>query len=181
MSLPTRGAKNSLVPVTTQFLQEKIKFIVSEVFRKHGGTCIITPLLKPKSKLLRHSSESCVQLMTCNGNIVSLPYDLRIPFARYVVFNNISNIRRYAIERVYREKRVRMFYRKLRSQNKIIKISINYYIFSMYLFKHALNQQNSCLDRQRNNFFSFLESLEGFLPSVSEIHFCQFLKNKALN
>lgn len=44
--------------------------------------------------------------MTHFGGIVSLPHDLRVPFARYVAWNNLSLLRRYSIERVYREKKV---------------------------------------------------------------------------
>lgn len=64
-----------------------------------------TPLLMPKSKYYE-DVESCVKLMTHFGNIVSLPIDLRVPFARYVAWNNINSFRRYSVERVYKEKKV---------------------------------------------------------------------------
>jgi histidyl-tRNA synthetase len=36
------------------------------------------------------------------GEILSLRYDLTVPFARYVAMNKISNIKRYHIAKVYR-------------------------------------------------------------------------------
>lgn len=59
----------------------------------------------PKSQYYE-GVESCVKLMTHFGGIVSLPHDLRVPFARYVAWNGITLLRRYSVERVYREKKV---------------------------------------------------------------------------
>lgn len=36
------------------------------------------------------------------GEILSLRYDLTVPFARYVAMNKIANIKRYHIAKVYR-------------------------------------------------------------------------------
>ena len=36
------------------------------------------------------------------GEILSLRYDLTVPFARYVAMNKIDNIKRYHVARVYR-------------------------------------------------------------------------------
>lgn len=36
------------------------------------------------------------------GEILSLRYDLTVPFARYLAMNKISNIKRYHIAKVYR-------------------------------------------------------------------------------
>lgn len=76
-----------------------------QIFKQHGGQNLSTPLLMPKSHYYE-GVESCVKLMTHFGGIVSLPHDLRVPFARYVAWNGISLLRRYSIERVYREKKV---------------------------------------------------------------------------
>ena len=105
MNLPARGTP-SVLSSKRQFLQESVKQKIIEIFQKHGGIYLATPLLMPKS--IRHSNftESSVKLMTRTGSIVSIPHDLRTPFARYVVWNNISHIRRYAIERVFRDKKV---------------------------------------------------------------------------
>ncbi|KAJ8673725.1 hypothetical protein QAD02_004987, partial [Eretmocerus hayati] len=109
MSLPARGSTNSLLP-KFRFFHEGVKAKVIEIFQRHGGVCVSTPLLMPKSGPLYSLTDTCVRLMTRTGSVVSLPHDLRAPFARYVAWNNISNIRRYSIERVYREKKVHGFH-----------------------------------------------------------------------
>lgn len=106
MSIPARGFA-SCPPPRVLFLQEYVKSKVIEVFQRHGGVCLGSPLLMPKSGYSHNHIDSCVKLMTRTGSVVSLPHDLRAPFARYVAWNNITHLRRYAIERVYREKKVK--------------------------------------------------------------------------
>ncbi|XP_012527780.1 eIF-2-alpha kinase GCN2 [Monomorium pharaonis] len=109
MNLPIRGMP-SVLSSKKQFLQESVKQKIIEIFQKHGGIHLATPLLMPKSVQHSNLTESSVKLMTRTGSIVSIPHDLRTPFARYVVWNNISHIRRYAIERVFRDKKARGFH-----------------------------------------------------------------------
>lgn len=105
MNLPARGIPNVL-SLKKQFLQENVKQKIVEIFQKHGGIYLATPLLMPKSVQHSNFTESSVKLMTRAGSVVSIPHDLRTPFARYIIWNNISHIRRYAIERVFRDKKV---------------------------------------------------------------------------
>lgn len=92
------------------FTQKYVKSKVIQIFEKHGGEYIATPLLMPKSGINSGNlAENCVQLMTRTGSIVSIPHDLRVPFARFVAWNSIKTCRRYAIERVYRENKVCKF------------------------------------------------------------------------
>ncbi|XP_026672144.1 uncharacterized protein LOC108628228 [Ceratina calcarata] len=107
MNLPSKVHVNS---ISWKRNQERVKRKVIEVFQRHGGVYLGTPLLIPKSQQFCNFSNSNVQLMTRNGNIVCIPHDLRTPFARYVVWNNVPHIRRYAIERVFREKKVLGFH-----------------------------------------------------------------------
>ncbi|XP_076633537.1 eukaryotic translation initiation factor 2 alpha kinase Gcn2 isoform X1 [Colletes latitarsis] len=107
MNLPSRGHINFL---SWKKYQEVVKYKVIEVFQRHGGVNLETPLLMPKSRQFCSFSDSYVNLMTRNGNIVCIPHDLRAPFARYIVWNNVVHIRRYAIERVFREKKVLGFH-----------------------------------------------------------------------
>lgn len=109
MSLPSRSSTN-FVSWKKHFLHESVKNKVLEVFRRHGGVYLATPLLMPTSGQFCNFYDSSVKLMTRIGNIVSIPHNLRAPFARYIVWNNILHIRRYAIERVFREKKVRGFH-----------------------------------------------------------------------
>ncbi|XP_070151406.1 eIF-2-alpha kinase GCN2 isoform X2 [Polyergus mexicanus] len=106
MNLPARGMP-SVLSSKKQVLQENVKQKIIEIFQKHGGICLTTPLLMPKSIQHSNFTEYSVKLMTRTGSIVSIPHDLRTPFARYIVWNNISHIRRYAIERVFRDKKAR--------------------------------------------------------------------------
>lgn len=88
-------------------LQSKIV----SLFCKHGAIEVVTPLLSP---LVKKSSSygSIVRLMTHSGSVVTLPHDLRIPFAKHVALNGINMIRRYSVGRVYREKKVFNFHPK---------------------------------------------------------------------
>ncbi|KAI4482571.1 hypothetical protein M0804_008424 [Polistes exclamans] len=109
MNLTAKEIAN-LISSKRLYLQENVKAKVIEIFQKHGGICLNTPLLMPKSSQHNNFTDASVQLMTRTGSIVSIPHDLRAPFARYVVWNKIPYVRRYAIERVFREKKVRGFH-----------------------------------------------------------------------
>ena len=103
MNLPSKDIAKALSP-KVQFHQENVKAKVIEIFRRHGGINLMTPLLMPNTMQFYNHTDSCVKLMTRTGSIFGIPYDLRAPFARYASRRNITNLRRYAIERVYREK-----------------------------------------------------------------------------
>ena len=45
-------------------------------------------------------------MMDHSGMVVGMPFDLRVPFARYVARNGISEMKRYSIEKVFRSKKV---------------------------------------------------------------------------
>ncbi|CAK9814660.1 eIF-2-alpha kinase GCN2 [Anthophora quadrimaculata] len=107
MNLPNRGHTNF---VAWRKHQEGVKCKVIEILQRHGGVYLGTPLLIPKSYQFCSFSNSSVKLMTRNGNIVCIPHDLRTPFARYIVWNNVPHTRRYAIEKVFREKKVLGFH-----------------------------------------------------------------------
>ena len=44
-----------------------------------------------------------VQVMTRSGGVVSLPYDLRVPFARFLARAQVTNLKRYSISPVFRD------------------------------------------------------------------------------
>ncbi|XP_021938823.1 eIF-2-alpha kinase GCN2 isoform X2 [Zootermopsis nevadensis] len=96
--------KNASLPMLLM-LQELAKERIALVFQKHGATCLSTPLLMPQN-VLYDNTDSCVRLMSHSGGIVTIPHDLRVPFARYVARNGITCLKRYTIDKVYREKRV---------------------------------------------------------------------------
>lgn len=92
--------KKTIAPVKTAHSSNPCPIIYFQV---------ITPLLVPMSKNVYQNS---VRVMTHSGSVVTLPYDLRLPFIRHVALNGISFIRRYSIGRVYREKKVFNFHPK---------------------------------------------------------------------
>ena len=47
-----------------------------------------------------------MQILDSNGAILTLPYNLRVGFARYVARHGVTNLKRYAIDRVYHARRV---------------------------------------------------------------------------
>ncbi|NXN94799.1 E2AK4 kinase, partial [Rhinopomastus cyanomelas] len=85
--------------------QQHVCEIVSRIFKRHGAIKLHTPLLMPRNKKLYEHNEASY-FMDQSGMLVMLPYDLRIPFARFVARNNISNLKRYCIERVFRPRKL---------------------------------------------------------------------------
>lgn len=82
---------------------ENVKFIIEQIFRKHGAIDVSTPLLTPYNK---SEHDLAVRLMTHSGLVVTLPTDLRQTFLRLIAQNlQINLLRRYAIGRIYQEKR----------------------------------------------------------------------------
>ncbi|XP_036323634.1 eIF-2-alpha kinase GCN2 [Rhagoletis pomonella] len=88
---------------------EFVKAKVVALFRKHGAIEVDTPLLSPLSK---HTNpwNNPVRLMTHSGCVVVLPSDLRTEFARHITMNGVNMIRRYCVDRVYREEKVFNFH-----------------------------------------------------------------------
>ncbi|XP_067152724.1 eIF-2-alpha kinase GCN2 isoform X8 [Apteryx mantelli] len=86
-------------------IQQHVCETVSRIFKRHGAIKLHTPLLMPRNKKLYEHNEASY-FMDHSGMLVMLPYDLRIPFARYVARNNISNLKRYCIERVFRPRKL---------------------------------------------------------------------------
>ena len=83
---------------------ERVADILKRVFHKHGAMELKTPLLMPKCDLYK-SQEQYVRIMDQQGGVVALPYDLRIPFARYIAKSGITKFKRFCIDRVYRDRK----------------------------------------------------------------------------
>ncbi|XP_066245327.1 histidine--tRNA ligase, cytoplasmic isoform X2 [Euwallacea similis] len=78
---------------------------VIAVFKKHGAETIDTPVFELKEVLTGkygEDSKLIYDLKDQGGEILSLRYDLTVPFARYLAMNKITNIKRYHIAKVYR-------------------------------------------------------------------------------
>uniref|UniRef100_T1IQL0 non-specific serine/threonine protein kinase n=1 Tax=Strigamia maritima TaxID=126957 RepID=T1IQL0_STRMM len=96
-----KGSFNSRLILAQKFVRNEL----SKIFQRHGALNVITPLFMPKSSFYENN-DLCVTIIDHSGAVVSLPYELKMSFARYIVKNNIINLKRYAISRVFREKKV---------------------------------------------------------------------------
>ncbi|TSO67491.1 eIF-2-alpha kinase GCN2 [Bagarius yarrelli] len=86
-------------------LQQYVYETITRVFRKHGAVRLQTPLLLPRNRKLYEGCEVAC-FMDHSGMLVTLPYDLRVSFARFVARNGISHLKRYSIERVFRPRKL---------------------------------------------------------------------------
>ncbi|XP_046671866.1 histidine--tRNA ligase isoform X2 [Homalodisca vitripennis] len=75
------------------------------VFKRHGAETIDTPIFELKEVLTGkygEDSKLIYDLADQGGELLSLRYDLTVPFARYLAMSKITNIKRYHIAKVYR-------------------------------------------------------------------------------
>ena len=89
----------------TILAQQMVHESVKSVFLQHGALRLKTSLLAPRTKLLEQL-ELAVSLMDHSGALLTLPFDLRIPFARYVARNAVVHMKRFDIGCVYRVNRI---------------------------------------------------------------------------
>lgn len=87
-------------------IREKCFGIIRGVFKRHGAVEIDTPVFELRETLLGKYGEEggklIYDLADQGGELLSLRYDLTVPFARYVAMHGIDNIKRFHIARVYR-------------------------------------------------------------------------------
>jgi len=86
-------------------IKEKAINLIKGEFKKHGAVEIDTPVFELKETLMGkygEDSKLIYDLEDQGGEILSLRYDLTVPFARYVAMNNIKQIKRFHIAKVYR-------------------------------------------------------------------------------
>ncbi|CAM1505637.1 Fc.00g112740.m01.CDS01 [Cosmosporella sp. VM-42] len=87
-------------------IRDKIFSTITEVFKRHGGVTIDTPVFELKEILsgkYGEDSKLIYDLADQGGEICSLRYDLTVPFARFLAMNkDITSIKRYHIAKVYR-------------------------------------------------------------------------------
>lgn len=87
-------------------LRDRIFTTIANVFKRHGGTALDTPVFELREILAGkygEDSKLIYDLQDQGGEICSLRYDLTVPFARYLAMNpDIKNIKRYHIAKVYR-------------------------------------------------------------------------------
>lgn len=86
-------------------IREGIFNTLSNIFKRHGGVTIDTPVFELREILAGkygEDSKLIYNLQDQGGELCSLRYDLTVPFARFAAMNNIQNIKRYHIAKVYR-------------------------------------------------------------------------------
>ncbi|VDO09362.1 unnamed protein product [Rodentolepis nana] len=91
-------------PVQMSIL-ENVFGVIRACFKRHDAVSIETPVFELREVLTgKYGEESKLiyDLEDQGGELLSLRYDLTVPFARYVAMNKIRNIKRFQIGKVYR-------------------------------------------------------------------------------
>lgn len=86
-------------------IREQVFNTIRKVFKRHGGVEIDTPVFELKEVLTGkygEDSKLIYDLADQGGELLSLRYDLTVPFARFLAMNSVGNIKRYHIAKVYR-------------------------------------------------------------------------------
>lgn len=88
-----------------ELLRERIFQIIINCFKTHGAQPLKTPVCERRELLAgKYGEESKLiyNLEDQGGELLSLRYDLTVPFARYLGQNKIQTMTRYQIAEVYR-------------------------------------------------------------------------------
>ena len=86
-------------------IREKAFQKILKVFRKHGAVGIDTPVFELRETLTGkygEDSKLIYDLSDQGGELLSLRYDLTVPFARFLAMSDNTQIKRYHIAKVYR-------------------------------------------------------------------------------
>ncbi|VUZ56863.1 unnamed protein product [Hymenolepis diminuta] len=103
MLKPPKGTRDRN-PVQMNIL-ENVFGVIRACFKRHDAVSIETPVFERREVLTgKYGEESKLiyNLEDQGGELLSLRYDLTVPFARYVAMNKIRNIKRFQIGKVYR-------------------------------------------------------------------------------
>ena len=105
MNVKTAKGTRDLTPFQMR-IREKIINEVKDVFKLHNAEEIDTPVFELTelltSKYGNDNSKLIYDLQDQGGELLSLRYDLTVPFARYVASHGITSMKRYQIGKVYR-------------------------------------------------------------------------------
>ena len=86
-------------------IREQVFATIRRVFKRHGGVEIDTPVFELKEVLTGkygEDSKLIYDLADQGGELLSLRYDLTVPFARFLAMNSVGNIKRFHVAKVYR-------------------------------------------------------------------------------
>ncbi|KAI8785192.1 eukaryotic translation initiation factor 2-alpha kinase 4 [Biomphalaria glabrata] len=98
------AAYENMITWRTSLLYQQMKSAITTVFINHGAIHIPLPLFMPKCNVY-DEDVPLVKVMNSKGGIVSIPMDQRVSFARFVGRKNICSLKRFSIEKVFREKK----------------------------------------------------------------------------
>ncbi|KAJ1992288.1 eukaryotic translation initiation factor 2-alpha kinase [Dimargaris cristalligena] len=87
---------------TNSVYYDRVHDYLSRIFRRHGAVEVCTPLLMPRLDIYDQFQKP-VHVMDPTGTLVQLPYDLTLPFARYVARNKIQELKRFSFDKIYKE------------------------------------------------------------------------------
>ncbi|CAH0515311.1 unnamed protein product [Peronospora belbahrii] len=86
-----------------------VRSVLQKVFQRHGAVEISTPLLMPRlseqsfNNITLNTPSSASMMLDGNGVSVSLPFDLTERLARFVARHNVSRLKCFQFDRVYRK------------------------------------------------------------------------------
>jgi histidyl-tRNA synthetase len=86
-------------------IRQRVFSLITSVFERHGAVTIETPVFELKETLLgQYGEESKLiyDIADQGGELLSLRYDLTVPFARFLATHGIVSLKRYQLGRVYR-------------------------------------------------------------------------------
>ncbi|OMJ69985.1 hypothetical protein SteCoe_32158 [Stentor coeruleus] len=93
-------------------IREHVFNVIRAVFKKHMADELDTPVMELRETLTGKYGEEGSKLIynvaDQGGELLSLRYDLTVPFARYVAINRITNWKRFQIGKVYRRDQPQM-------------------------------------------------------------------------
>lgn len=110
---PPKGTRD--IPPDAMMVRSRAFEDITRIFRNHGAVSIDTPVFELRDVLQNKYGEDSKLIYDLSddmssetGEKLSLRYDLSVPFARYIASNNVSNIKRFHIGKVYRRDRPAM-------------------------------------------------------------------------
>nr|XP_033783335.1 histidine--tRNA ligase, cytoplasmic-like isoform X3 [Geotrypetes seraphini] len=89
-------------------IRKRVFNTVVNCFKRHGAQTIDTPVFERKETLAKKYGDEyklIYNLEDQGGELLSLRYDLTVPFARYLAMNKITNFKCYHIGKVYRREK----------------------------------------------------------------------------
>lgn len=119
-------------------VRENVFKIITDTFQLHGAVSIDTPVFERKEILTQkygEDSKLIYDLQDQQGELLSLRYDLTVPFARYLAMNRVKNIKRYQIGKVYRRDQPCAARGRYREFYQCVNIIYYFYVINSFSLK----------------------------------------------